>query len=209
MWKHATLKLFLSVYVDDFKLVGRKENRDKGWKLIRTEIDLDDPTPFGDYLGCGQHEMQYQSAIHDAKYDLFLHFFHRGSENKQEETPSVFPAKDRKVAGYAYCMTGFAEQCVERYLELANVAETSLRKYATPCIDDTDLEPHLFEEKGQLAPIAARVVLKILFLARQFRYDLLFAVNTLARDVTKWTTACDRRLHRLSLIHISEPTRPY
>ena len=64
----------MSIYVDDFKLVGKLENRKKGWKLIRQEIDLDDPTPFGDYLGCGQFSMPYQSKIHDAKYDLFLHF---------------------------------------------------------------------------------------------------------------------------------------
>jgi uncharacterized protein Usg len=29
------------------------------------------------------------------------------------------------------------------------------------------------------------------------RYDLLFALMSLARYVTKWSRACDRKLHRV------------
>ena len=45
--------------------------------------------------------------------------------------------------------------------------------------------------------VAARIVLKALYLASHGRPDVLYAVNTLARKVTKWTAACDIRLHRL------------
>ena len=45
--------------------------------------------------------------------------------------------------------------------------------------------------------IAARVVLKTLYVARIARYDFMWTVNMLAREVTRWTQACDRRLHRL------------
>ena len=48
-----------------------------------------------------------------------------------------------------------------------------------------------------MAPVASRIVLKVLFLARISRPDLMCAVNTLTRCVTKWTLACDRRLERL------------
>ena len=52
---HKKLSLILSVYVDDFKLVGKSENLKKGWKLLKDAgLLLDDPTPLGDYLGCGQ-----------------------------------------------------------------------------------------------------------------------------------------------------------
>ena len=34
-------------------------------------------------------------------------------------------------------------------------------------------------------------------MARFYRYDLLFAVNSLALYLTKWNTACDKKLHRL------------
>ena len=45
-------------------------------------------------------------------------------------------------------------------------------------------------------------VLKCLYLARIGRSDILWSVNKLARSITKWTRACDKRLNRLiSYIH--------
>ena len=41
---------------------------------------------------------------------------------------------------------------------------------------------------------AHHIVLKCLYLARIGRPDILWSVNKLARSVTKWTQACDRRL---------------
>ena len=39
-----------SVYVDDFELVGKKENLKEGWRLITgSGLVLDPPTPLGDY----------------------------------------------------------------------------------------------------------------------------------------------------------------
>ena len=52
---HRKLQLILSVYVDDFKLVGKTENLKAGWDLIMgSGLVLDPPTPLGDCLGCGQ-----------------------------------------------------------------------------------------------------------------------------------------------------------
>ena len=39
--------------------------------------------------------------------------------------------------------------------------------------------------------------MKILYAARLARWDVLRAVNHLACFFTKWTTECDRKLHRL------------
>ena len=39
--------------------------------------------------------------------------------------------------------------------------------------------------------------LKCLHLARIGRPDILWSVNKLARSITKWTKACDKRLNRL------------
>ncbi len=52
-------------------------------------------------------------------------------------------------------------------------------------------------ESGILQPIAARVLMKILYGARMARYDLLRAVGGLASSVTKWTRQCDADLYRL------------
>lgn len=106
------------------------------------------------------------------------------------------------VKGYAYDMQGHVKQTVERYLELSGKTETSLRQVGTPCIDDHLILPEELEEKGELSPVAARIVLKALYVARVNRLDFYWAVNTLARCVTKWNKACDRRLHRLiSYLH--------
>ena len=100
---------------------------------------------------------------------------------------------------------GHVKQTVDRYLELAGKTKESLKPAATPCIDDHQIPPNEFEIKGYLSPVAARVVLKALYVARIARVDLMWAVNMLAREVTRWTAACDRRLHRLiSYMHHSE-----
>ena len=52
-------------------------------------------------------------------------------------------------------------------------------------------------DQGRLQPIAAKVLMKILYAARLCRFDLLRAVCHLATFVTKWTSECDRKLHRL------------
>ena len=90
-----------------------------------------------------------------------------------------------------------ASNAWKRYLELAKVDRKTLRPVATPNLDDHQIPPIEFETKGNLSAIASRVVLKVLLTARLTRPDVLWTVNNLARNITKWTIACDRRLHRL------------
>ena len=58
---------FLSVYVDDMKLAGKKTNIDPMWKVFMKEVDLGEPTSFLDhvYLGCTQGECQTSKDIVD------------------------------------------------------------------------------------------------------------------------------------------------
>ena len=53
------------------------------------------------------------------------------------------------------------------------------------------------EDRGVLQPLAAKVLMKILYAARMARFDLLRAVCDLACFVTKCSAECDRKLHRL------------
>ena len=63
---------------------------------------------------------------------------------------------------------------------------------------------------GQLSTVCSQIVLKCLYLARIVRPDILWSVNKLARAVTKWTQACDKRLARLiSHIHHTSEYRQY
>ena len=52
-------RLFLSVYVDDINLAGKKQNIGPMWKVLNKEVDLGEPTSFLDHeiLGCTQRTM--------------------------------------------------------------------------------------------------------------------------------------------------------
>ena len=95
-------------------------------------------------------------------------------------------------------MFGHCHQTVDKHLELSGKSRESLKtKAATPCIDDHLISPEEFEVKGVLSCKAVRIVLKALYVARIARYDFMWTVNMLAREVTRWNEACDRRWHRL------------
>ena len=94
-------------------------------------------------------------------------------------------------------MVGHAKKCVERYCELANKTTQQLYKVSTPCIDDHHFKEEELKSVGELSNVCSQVVLKCLYLARIGRPDILWSVNKLARSITKWTKACDKRLNRL------------
>ena len=63
---------------------------------------------------------------------------------------------------------------------------------------------------GELSQVCSQIVLKCLDLARIGRPDILWSVDKLARSITKWTKACDKRLNRLiSYIHHTCEYRQY
>ena len=93
--------------------------------------------------------------------------------------------------------TFHAEQCLQRYLDLAKVERKSLLQVATPGMDDHQINPEDFESKGAPEPVASKIVVKVMHMARVGRPDLLWTVNDLARNVAKWNVACDRMLLRL------------
>ena len=75
-------------------------------------------------------------------------------------------------------------------------------------------DDHHFKEEmksvGELSHVCSQTVLKCLYLARIGRPDILWSVNKLARSITKWTEACDKRLSRLiSYIHHTCEYRQY
>ena len=223
LYKHPVEKLFLSVYVDDFKMAGREASLAPMWKKLGCDLDLDPPTSMDDnvYLGCSQANVKASDELVNSKNTLFHELIGSRGNLTCQESKNVVAGDSRKegcdqkhpettergvgtsrvntsqVKAYQHSMSGHAEQCVARYLELSGLKQTDLKKVSTPCIDDHLLKPEDFETKGELAAVAARIVLKILYVARICRTDLLWSVNTLAREVTKWNVACDKRLYRL------------
>ena len=78
--------LLLSVYVDDFKLAGKKPNIDPTWKILMKDVDLGEPTSFLDhvYLGCTQRECQISKDFVDNHRSMFEARISAGATEKSE-----------------------------------------------------------------------------------------------------------------------------
>ena len=70
---HREKGLFISVYVDDIKLAGKKQNPDPMWKVLNREVDLGEPTSFLDhvYLGCTKRPCETSKDIVDNYSSMF------------------------------------------------------------------------------------------------------------------------------------------
>ena len=201
-WKclfvHREKGLFLSVYVDDIKLSGKKHNIDPMWKVLNKEVNSGEPTSFlyHVYLGCTQRQCEVsKDIVHNYRTMFESRISVEGSEKLQ------FPQNIR-ISSWSYDMVGHAKKCVERYCELANKTTQQLHKVSTPCIDDHHFKEEETKSVRELSNTCSQIVLKCLYLARIGRLDILWSANKLARAITKWTKACDKRLNRLiSYIH--------
>ena len=62
---HTQQKLFLSVYVDDIKMAGKKQNSAPMWKKLMKDVDIEEPTSFLDhvYEGCTQRECKTNEKV--------------------------------------------------------------------------------------------------------------------------------------------------
>ena len=98
-------------------------------------------------------------------------------------------SENLSISSWSYDMEGHAKKCVERYCELANKTTLQLYKVSTPCIDDHHFKEEELKSVGELSKVCSQIVVKCLYLG-------------LARSITKWTQACDKRLSCLiSYIH--------
>ena len=113
------------------------------------------------------------------------------------------------MSSWSYDVEGHAKKRVERYCEHANETRQQLYKVATPCLDDHHVKDVENGSVGELSTVCSPRVLKCLYLARVGGPDILWSVDKLARAVTKWTKAYDKRLARLiSYIHSSRKSTP-
>ena len=124
--------LFLSVYVDDIKLAGKKQNLDPMWTLLNKEVDLGERTSFFDhvYLECTQRQCQISKDIVDNYRTMFESRISAGGPEKLPYSENL------SISSWSYDMEGHAKKGVERYCELANKTTQQLYKVSTPCIDD-------------------------------------------------------------------------
>ena len=148
------------------------------------------------FLGLHSTKMQKSKDIVDNYRTMFESRISAGGVEKLPFLQHI------RTSSWSYDMAGHAKKCVERYCELANKTTQQLYKVSTPCNDDHHFKEEETKSVGELSNTCSQIVLKCLYLARIGRPDILWSVNKLARSITKWTKACDKRLNRLiSYIH--------
>ena len=192
------------VYVDDFKLSGPASNLAEGWSLIRKHIKTDEPHQIGLFLGC-QHTV-FERFLPDSKYPV------RGVEYDMEDFLRSCVDRYREITGVTtmrraatpflpeptrpdFSTTGAVptdedvDDALRKLQDVIDGTTTDVGQGGT-ATDDENVPQ-------QLAPYAAKVLMKVLYAARFARFDLLRAVCVLAQQVSKWNRECDTKLYRL------------
>ena len=108
MFVHRKQGLFLSVYVDDINMAGKKQNMALMWKKLMKNVDIDEPTSFLDhvYLGCTQRECKPNETI-IAQYTKMF-----GSRISAGATETL-PGREKlhaQTAAWSYDMEGHAQK---------------------------------------------------------------------------------------------------
>ena len=195
---HEKLRLMLIIYVDDFKLAGPVENIEKGWSLLSKGIKIGTPEIVDEkgvtYLGCKQR---------------------------------VFKSRDKSGnyrATMEYDMKEFVQSCIDRYVEMAGIGSEP-KHYSTPMLPESASEsggvigicpwcervpkhnkktlPDPVDEEfdgfvgSTFAGVAGKIVMKLLWVARICRFDIMKAVTHLASFTSKWEPVHDIKLKRL------------
>ena len=108
---------------------------------------------------------------------LFLGCLHQHSEQ-------VSPWTGRMVRVIKWDMESFLRSCVDDYCKVAGLS--GVRTATTPFLDDNHRDSSETEHfvRGELADVAARVLMKLLYAARCARYDLLHSIQRLACFIT-------------------------
>ena len=121
-------------------------------------------------------------------------------------------------------MERFAKDCVSVFCQLSGYSIDKVGTAPTPFLDEANDPPIMFDDAaeaettkgtkgsstaeagttqdviggtGTLSKIATRVLMKIMYIARFARPDLLRAVGALSCMITKWDYLCDRKLLRI------------
>ena len=144
LFLHRKQKLFLSVYVDDIRMAGKKLNLAPMRKKLMKDVDIEEPTSFLDhvYLECTQRECKANEKI-IGQYNKM--FESRISAGATEKLPGWDKPRARTSA-WSYDVEGHARKCVERYFVLANKITEQQYKVSHPCLDDHQIRKGRIEK---------------------------------------------------------------
>ena len=195
MYYHEALKLLLVVYVDDLKLAGPTENMSKGWSMLRTGLRIEPETDLGQYLGCmltrGESYVSYNmEGLLKLSVEKYFDIVGHDTKMKTVNTRSqVYWKRPKSILPELLLPARTAPLVLHMQtpIDPKYSGKTSSSKHQD--VTTTD------ESRGALAPHAASVLMKLLYAARIAPFDLLRSITMLARNVNKWTTKDDAKLH--------------
>ena len=201
LFVHRQKKLFLSVYVDDIKLAGKKT---KSWSDVestqqRSWFGRTNIFPRSCILGAvlKDNVKKNKDIVGQLQNHVWIANF-RGSSTEKLPCP-------RKIIRIFFVVLRYGRSCQEMCGTILWVGKqddsTTLQSIYSmhwwPSFQRRRIEICLRFVKSIIS-----IFLKCFYLTRIRRPDILWSVNTLARSITKWTKACDKRLNRLiSYIH--------
>ena len=164
-------------------------------------------TELGMYLGCtlrkGENRLKDGTRVSTMTYDMES-FLEQCIERYKEvagkdvvlknvATPSL-PEDTKQHPARAPCSSGDISKCPWCSCTFSGRGNISQSEHAKGTEETADPNS---EVRGELAPHAASILMKLLYAARIARFDLLRSINNLARNVTKWSCKDDVRLHHL------------
>ena len=154
-------------------------------------VDLDEPTSFLDHvsLGCTQRVCKVNENVFDQYRENFKSPISATATGK-----NLTPKQLRGPTTWKDMLN----------CELANTKTEQLYTVSTPGLDDHHFKKEELESFGEVSKVCSQMVLKCLYLARIGRPDILWSVNELARAITTWTQACDRRLGKIDFTQSSQ-----
>ena len=177
--------------------------------MLRNLLNIEPEIDVGMYLGCtlrkGESRLKDGSRVSTMTYDMES-FLEQCVEKYQDiagqkmvfkhvATPSL-PEDTKQHPARAMCAKGGSVTCPWCSCSSLGRGADSPRESAK---GSSDTAGRSTEVRGELAPHAASILMKLLYAARIARFDLLRNINTLARNVTKWTVKDDVRLHHLMI----------
>ncbi len=236
---HPELRLFLIIYVDDFKLSGPEKNLDEGWnRLKKTGIHLETPTPLGHVLGCTHKcfsaklpdgisvrvmEYDVEDSLRNA-CDRYMRLAQEvgGGKIPLRHVATPFLSEDgkdataRKPLAPGPCIEcpgcSMAVQITKdnKWDSSESLSKASDAARAAKMGISLGNQADAISETGVYKDICLKVLMQVLYPARVARFDLMKAVCQLACFATKWTVLEDRKLHRLmSYVHSTLDLRLY
>ena len=142
----------------EVKLAGKKQNINPMWKILNTEVDLEEPTSFLDHVSGMYSKTMWnkQRYCWQLQNHVWIQNFCR----------SNWKITMLGKSAYLFVVLWHARSCqemVERYCELAKRTTQQLYKVSTPCIDDHHFKEEELKSVGELSKVCSQIVLKCFF----------------------------------------------